>query len=63
MKVTYKNGVPVVPKGWRKLRRGITIHSRDMWPSYVFGTWRHPLATLGEKVDGGFYIRRKKGTK
>lgn len=64
MKVTYKNGLPVVPKGWRKLRQGEILRKGDMFTNSDTPTTWALTGYVGLKASYfPTYIRRKKGTK
>lgn len=60
MRVAYKNGAPVVPKGWRKLRTGEKLKTNDKWDDR--GNWESTFLGGEIPVINSVYIR-KKGTK
>jgi len=63
MNVAYKNGLPQVPKGWRKLHLDDVLQESDMCINN--GEWR-PTMCAGKRIRDvntaiHLYIRRKKG--
>ena len=59
MKVTYKNGVPVVPKGWRKLPINAFIEKGDRYIDLWMGeyAWAE-CGLIGEPVKQTLIIRK-----
>lgn len=49
---------PIIPKGWRIVKRGAFIHTGDSWP--YFGKWLPTVVKSDEKIKvaTGIYIRR-----
>lgn len=50
---------PKIPKGWRRLRKGVLVRKGDKIYSDVFNRWYYVSVSIGRKVDGkAIWVRR-----